>query len=99
MCLAIPGKIIEIYDENGLIMGKIDYSGTVNRACLAYVPEAQIGDYVIVHAGFAISLLNEEEAQKSLEAWDEVIDKLKEEGYEVENEPLSEKAKKQKGEK
>lgn len=91
MCLAIPGKIIETFEENGLLMGHIDYNGTVNNTCLAYVPEAQVGQYVIVHAGFAISLLDEEEAQKSLEAWDEVTDQLREQGYEIENEPLSDK--------
>ena len=94
MCLAIPGKIIETFDENGLKMGKIDYSGSISKACLAYVPEAEIGQYVIVHAGFAISVLDEEEAQKSLEAWDDITDKLREEGFEIENEPLSEKRKK-----
>ena len=71
MCLAIPGKVMEIYEENGLKMGIIDYSGTVNRTCLEYVPEATIGQYVIVHAGFAISVLDEEEAQSSLEAWEQ----------------------------
>ena len=69
MCLAVPGKVREIYEENGLKMGLIDYSGTINRTCLEYVPEASIGQYVIVHAGFAISVLNEEEARKSLELW------------------------------
>jgi len=87
MCLAVPGKIIEIIDENGIAMGKIEYSGVVNKACLAYVPEAKIGDYVIVHAGFAISLLNEEEARKSLETWNEVADHLEEQGYQVINRP------------
>jgi len=87
MCLAIPGKIIEIYNENELPMGRIDYSGAVNQACLAYVPEAKTGDYVIVHAGFAISLLDEEEAMKSLETWDELADHLKDQGYEVTNAP------------
>jgi len=71
MCLAVPGKVLEIYEENGLKMGLIDYSGTMNRTCLEYVPEASIGQYVIVHAGFAISILNEEEALKSLEVWEQ----------------------------
>ena len=68
-------------------MGKIDYSGVVNKACLAYVPEAKTGDYVIVHAGFAISLLDEEEARKSLETWNEVADHLEQQGYRVTNRP------------
>ena len=69
MCLAIPGKVLEIYEEGGLKMGLIDYSGSLNRTCLEYVPETAVGQYVIVHAGFAISVLDEEEAQNSLEAW------------------------------
>jgi hydrogenase expression/formation protein HypC len=52
-------------------MGLIDYSGTLNRTCLEYVPEATVGQYVIVHAGFAISVLDEEEAKISLEAWEQ----------------------------
>jgi hydrogenase assembly chaperone HypC/HupF len=48
MCLAIPGKVLDIYEDNDLLMGRIDYDGTVNTACLAYVPEAKAGDYVIV---------------------------------------------------
>ncbi len=66
MCLAIPGKIQEIRTENGLPMAVIDYSGARNEACLAYTPEAQVGDYVIVHAGFALQILNEDEARASL---------------------------------
>ena len=93
MCLAIPGKVIEIYEEGGLKMGTIDYSGTVNKACLAYVPEVQIGQYVIVHAGFAIQILNEQEAEEVFEAFDDVTDKLAQEGYTIEHEPLSKKKK------
>lgn len=79
MCLAIPGKVIDIYDENGIKMGKIDYSGTISTACLEYLPEIEVGQYTLVHAGFALSILNEEEAQKSLAAWEELgeaLDKL-----------------------
>jgi hydrogenase expression/formation protein HypC len=69
MCLAVPGKIesIEENAENPLLRsGKIDFGGVLKQANLAYVPEAQVGDYVIVHVGFAISRLDEEEAQKVL---------------------------------
>ncbi len=66
MCLAIPGKILSKFDENGLPMGKIDFSGTQNTACLSYTPEAEVGNYVIVHAGFALQILNEEEAAATL---------------------------------
>lgn len=76
MCLAIPGKVIETYDENGIKMGKINYSGTINIACLEYVPEIEIGQYTLVHAGFALSILDEEEAQKSLDVWKELGDAL-----------------------
>jgi hydrogenase expression/formation protein HypC len=72
MCLAVPGKVEEIYDLNGLKMGKINYGGTLQEACLEYCPEVKIGEYAIVHAGFAISILDEEEAQKSLETWKEL---------------------------
>jgi hydrogenase expression/formation protein HypC len=79
MCLAIPGKVIEITEENGLAMGRIDYAGTVNTACLAYVPEVNVGQYVIVHAGFALSVVDEVEARKTLDLFDEIAQKIKEE--------------------
>jgi hydrogenase expression/formation protein HypC len=66
MCLAIPGRITERYEEDGLPMARVDYAGAVAAACLSYTPEAQVGDYVLVHAGFALQLLNEAEAQASL---------------------------------
>lgn len=72
MCLGIPGKIIEIYEQNGLRMGKVDFGGVVREACLAYVPEAQIGDYTIVHVGFALNVIDEAEAQKTLELFDQI---------------------------
>lgn len=68
MCLAIPGKVVSISGDDPLTrMGKIDFSGVVKQACLAYVPEVQIGDYVIVHVGFALSKVDEAEAQKVFE--------------------------------
>ena len=67
MCLGIPGKIIETYEADGLRMGKVDFGGVIREACLEYVPEAQIGDYTVIHVGFAISRLSEEEAQETLE--------------------------------
>ncbi len=74
MCLAVPGKIVEIYDSGGLSMGKIDFGGVTREVCLAYVPEAKIGDYTIIHVGFALSILSEEEAQATLEALREIAD-------------------------
>jgi hydrogenase expression/formation protein HypC len=68
MCLAVPGKITSITGEEPLSrMGKIDYGGILKEASLAYVPEAQVGDYVIVHVGFAISRVDEDEAHKVFE--------------------------------
>ena len=55
MCLGIPGKVLDIRQENDLPMGKVDFGGVVKEICLAYTPEARVGDYVIVHVGFAIS--------------------------------------------
>jgi hydrogenase expression/formation protein HypC len=66
MCLAVPGKIVEIYQADGLSMGKIDFGGVTREACLAYVPEAQIGDYTVIHVGFALHLISEAEAQETL---------------------------------
>lgn len=68
MCLAIPGKVASISGDDPLTrLGKVDFGGVLKQASLAYVPEAQVGDYVIVHAGFAISRLDEEEAAKVFE--------------------------------
>jgi hydrogenase expression/formation protein HypC len=72
MCLGIPGKIVEIYETDGLKMGKVDFGGVVREACLAYVPEAEIGNYTIVHVGFALNLIDEDEAQKTLELLSEI---------------------------
>ena len=68
MCLAIPGKIERISGDDPLTrMGKVNFGGILKEASLAYVPEAEVGDYVIVHVGFAISRLDEDEAQKVFE--------------------------------
>lgn len=68
MCLGIPGKVIEITDgDTGLRMGRVDFGGVRKEACLAYTPEVELGDYVIVHVGFAISRVDEEEALRTLE--------------------------------
>ena len=66
MCLGVPGKIIDIYQQGDLTMGKIDFGGVTREACLAYVPEAQIGNYTVIHVGFALHLISEEEAQETL---------------------------------
>lgn len=67
MCLGIPGKIEEMYEKNGMNMGKVDFGGVKKEICLAYLPEVKVGSYVIVHVGFAISEVDEEEAHKTME--------------------------------
>ena len=74
MCLGVPGKIVEIYDGGPLRMCKIDFGGVLREACIDTLPEAKVGDYTIIHAGFALSLLSEEEAQESLTALRELAD-------------------------
>ena len=73
MCLGVPGKIIEIYEKQGLRMAQVDFSGVKREACLEHVPEAKVGDYALIHVGFAISLLSEEEAQDTLELLRQVM--------------------------
>jgi hydrogenase expression/formation protein HypC len=67
MCLAVPGKIVEINEVEGLKMAKVDFGGIFREACLDYVPEAVVGDYCVIHVGFAISLLSEAEAKETLD--------------------------------
>lgn len=74
MCLGVPGRIVEVWDDGLMRMGKVDFGGIARQVCLAYVPEAQVGDYVIVHVGFAISVVSEEEAQETLQLLAEVLE-------------------------
>ena len=67
MCLGIPGKVLEMYTTNGMKMGKVDFGGVVKETCLEYLPEIEVGDYTIVHVGFGISQLDEEEAHRTME--------------------------------
>jgi hydrogenase expression/formation protein HypC len=67
MCLGIPGKVIELYETNGLKMGKVDFGGAIREACLEYLPDIQVGDYTIVHVGFGISQVDEQEAMETME--------------------------------
>jgi len=68
MCLAIPGKVVETFSQEGMIMARVQFGGVTRDACLNYVPETQVGDYVLVHVGFAISRVDEEEARRTYEA-------------------------------
>ena len=72
MCLAIPGKVVEISEKEPILMGKIDFDGVIREVCLEAVPEVKLGDYVIVHAGFALNVLSEQEAQESVQAFREL---------------------------
>jgi hydrogenase expression/formation protein HypC len=74
MCLAVPGRIIEIMDEGDVNFrrGKVDFSGIRKEISLAYTPEAKLGDYVLVHVGFAISVVDENEAQRTLQILQEM---------------------------
>ncbi|HVN81604.1 MAG TPA: HypC/HybG/HupF family hydrogenase formation chaperone [Terriglobia bacterium] len=67
MCLGVPARIIEAYESNGLAMGRVDFGGVTQEVCLAYVPEAKVGQYAVIHVGFALNLLDEEEALATLE--------------------------------
>ncbi len=66
MCLAVPGRVTDLYESSGVPMARVDFGGIAREACLAYLPEAVTGDYVLVHAGFAISRVDEDEALKTL---------------------------------
>ncbi|OHB85404.1 MAG: hydrogenase assembly protein HypC [Planctomycetes bacterium RBG_16_64_12] len=72
MCLAVPGKLVEVYTQDDLPMGKVEFGGIIRETCLAYTPEAKLGDYVIVHVGFAISRLDETEALEMLSYLDQI---------------------------
>lgn len=72
MCLAVPGRIAEIFEEHGARMARLDFGGIHKKVCLAYLPDAVVGDYAIVHVGFAISRINEESALETLRQFREL---------------------------
>ncbi len=72
MCLGIPGKIKEIFEINNIKMGKVDYSGVEVEVCLEATPDVKVGEYVIVHAGFSISRLSEDEANETITLLQEI---------------------------
>lgn len=67
MCLAIPGKVVDSFDRDGMRMAKVQFGGIAREACLDYVPDTKVGEYVLVHVGFAISKVDEEEAHRTYE--------------------------------
>jgi hydrogenase expression/formation protein HypC len=72
MCLGVPGKVVEIYEANGTLMGQVDFGGVSKEVCLAYVPDIQVGEYTIIHVGFAITRLDENSAQETLKLFHEM---------------------------
>jgi hydrogenase expression/formation protein HypC len=72
MCLGIPGKVVETYREHDVLMGKVDFGGVFKRVCLEHVPNVRTGEYVLVHVGFALSVLDEAEARRVFEFLDEM---------------------------
>ncbi len=72
MCLGVPGKILRIYEDNSIKMSEVDFNGVTMKVCLETTPQAKVGDYVIVHAGFAINLLEESDALETLSMLDEI---------------------------
>ena len=67
MCLAIPGRVAETYRENEVLMGKVDFSGVTRRVCLEHVPDVRVDEYVLVHVGFALTVVDEAEARRIFE--------------------------------
>jgi hydrogenase expression/formation protein HypC len=67
MCLGIPGRVVAVYREHDVLMGKVDFSGVSRRVCLEHVPHAQPGEYVLVHVGFALARIDEAEAHRVFE--------------------------------
>ncbi len=90
MCLAIPGKVIEINEEDGIKMGVVDYSGTKNKVCLSNLEDVKVGEYVVVHAGFAISKMNEENAKETLELFEQMKEEAAKAGRDIYDNPLKE---------
>ena len=70
--MGVPGKVVETFEAHGIRMGKVDFGGIKKEICLAYVPEVEVGDYTIVHVGFAISRLDEESARETLRTFQEL---------------------------
>jgi hydrogenase expression/formation protein HypC len=93
MCLAVPGQVESIRDENGVRMGRVNFGGVVKDVCLAYLPEIAVGDYTIVHVGFALSRIDEDSARETLRTFadlgllEEELAELRESGAAVEGVP------------
>ena len=80
MCLAVPGRVVETYHEHDVLMGKVDFGGVSRRVCLEHVPEVRPDEYVLVHVGFALSRIDEDEARRVFEFLEQMdqLDELEE---------------------
>ncbi|MCI0447657.1 HypC/HybG/HupF family hydrogenase formation chaperone [bacterium] len=72
MCLAIPGKVVEMHESEGILLGKVDFGGIVKQVCLQYTPDVKTGEWVIVHVGFSLSKMDEEEAARTYKLLEEL---------------------------
>ncbi len=72
MCLGIPGKVVETYREHDVLMGKVEFGGVCKRVCLEHVPAVRVGQYVLVHVGFALNTIDEAEAQRVFQFLEEM---------------------------
>jgi hydrogenase expression/formation protein HypC len=72
MCLAVPGRVVSVHEQDGQTMAQVDFGGVRKEVCLAYIPDAQVGEYVIVHVGFAIQRLDEQSAQDTLASFEKL---------------------------
>ena len=88
MCLAVPGQVESIHEENGMRMGRVNFGGVVKEVCLAYLPDLAVGDYTIVHVGFALSRIDEASARDTLRTFAE-LGLLEEELAEIQGEDVS----------
>jgi hydrogenase expression/formation protein HypC len=67
MCLGIPAKVVDLYEANGMKMARVDFGGVLKEACMEYLPEVKVGDYTIIHVGFGLSIIDEQEALETLD--------------------------------
>ena len=94
MCLAVPGKVEQVFEAQGTRMGKVNFGGVVKEVCLAYLPDIEVGDYTIVHVGFAISKIDEQSAQETLRTFEELglledeLNELRETDFDVGAQPV-----------
>jgi hydrogenase expression/formation protein HypC len=72
MCLGVPGRVVDVADEQGVLMGRVDFGGVARKVCLSHVPDVKPGEYVLVHVGFALSKLDEQEAARVFELLQEL---------------------------